>query len=427
MMKICYVTNFLPGYHDIWAGAEVACYRLSKLLINNNQPVTFLTTRPNKASLEGLERYTIDTAEDYINKWGCAHPNGLWGRFCYRLKTCFSFDPISYISSRRMLKNIAPDLLHLHNFDKLSLSMIYSAKKIGIPVLFSIYDNWCMCPKRTLTNNKNERCKRYHGPCCITCGNFGLLEKFSAAFRRKVFDYFLNQIDAFIALSASSAKNLQNYGIKKERIAVIPLPVFEKAGGRLDITPEEDSILFTGWIFPHKGLHILIEAMPEVLKEIPNAKLYVIQSGENKAYKQRILNLIENLKITQHVFFLGKKTNQETSGFLQRVSLVVVPEQWEIEWPIFLTEAMASAKPIVASYIGNIPEFIEDGKTGFLADPAKPSSFADKIIWMLRNKKQAAEMGREAQKAGERIFDEDEILKKILVLYKEKKGGMDQR
>ena len=55
--------------------------------------------------------------------------------------------------------------------------------------------------------------------------------------------------------------------------------------------------------------------------------------------------------------------------------------------PLSIMEAMAFGKPVVASRIGGIPDFVIDGKTGFLADHKNPKDFADKISRILKKKR----------------------------------------
>lgn len=408
-MKICYATNYLPEYHKIWGGAEQACYRLARLLVENNQEIALLATKPLKTPKEEFEFFPLPVLEDYF-----------LGRKLRFLKGWLRYDLLSGISSYRILKKMRPNVLHLHNFDLLSFSLIISAKRLGIPILFSIYDYWLFCPRRILVNHKGEICRTYHSPRCITCiglKKFDFRQKTSLVSRRKVFDFFSDKIDFFIVLSQSSASVLQDYGIKKDKIAVIPLPLPEKINVP-STTIEEDSILFVGWINPHKGLHILLKAMPQILKKLPKGKLYVIETGEEKSYKNRILNLIKEFKLEKHVFLLGKLSHNRVKEYLQKSSVVVIPEQWENVGPLLLSEAMGLAKPIVASSIGSIPEFIRDGENGFLAHPKVPADFAKKILWILKNEKQSFKMGRQARRDIMKICDEKKILEKTLSLYK---------
>lgn len=408
-MRICYATNYLPGYHKIWGGAEQACYKMAKLLVQNGQEITVLATRPLKALKEKFEFFSLPVLENYF-----------LGRRLVFLKERLGYDPLSGIPSYRILKKIRPDVLHLHNFDLLSFSLVISAKKLGIPILSSIYDYWLFCPRRILVNHRDEICRTYHSSHCATCialKRFNFRQKVPLIFRRKLFDFFLNKIDIFLTLSQASVEVLQDYGIKKERITVIPLPLLERADIQ-NIAVEENSILFVGWVQPHKGLHIILEAMSQILEELPEVRLYVIETGEEESYKNRILSLIKELKLNKHVLLLGKLSHKKVKEYLKKSSVVVIPEQWENVGPLLLSEAMGLAKPIVASSIGSIPEFIRDGENGLLANPKDPLDFAKKITWMLRNRKMALEMGKKAREDVKQICDEKKILKATLNLYK---------
>ena len=398
-MKICFATNYLPGYHKIWGGAEQACYRLLNLLIKNGQELSVLSTQPIKEVKGNFGFYSMPTLKRLLGK---EFP-----------RPWLSFDPLVYFHSYRAFKKIKPDILHLHNVDILSFSLVLSAKRLGIPVVYSVYDYWCICPRKILIDNpEGKRCRKYHGPSCRNCVGY---KKCTLLFRRKFFEYISNKIDTFIVLSESSAKILRECGIKKDKIVIVRLPLFEEVSiqkGKF----EANTILFVGWIQPHKGLHILLEAMSRIIEEVPDVKLYVIATGgESNAVK-----LIREYKLEKYVFSLGGVPHEVVKKYLQKANVIVIPEQWENVGPLFLGEAMSFAKPIVASSIGAIPEYIEDGNSGFLVEPKAPLKFAEKIVWLFKNRERAVEMGREAQDNARRIFDEDEILRKLLSLYRKK-------
>jgi trehalose synthase len=79
---------------------------------------------------------------------------------------------------------------------------------------------------------------------------------------------------------------------------------------------------------------------------------------------------------------------------------------------------MLSEKPIVASKIGGIPEFIKEGETGLLANPKNSKDFAAKIIWILKNQRQARKMGKVAREFALKTFNEDKNFNETIELYK---------
>ncbi|MBI5894323.1 MAG: glycosyltransferase family 4 protein [Deltaproteobacteria bacterium] len=233
-----------------------------------------------------------------------------------------------------------------------------------------------------------------------------------------LFDYYYRNIDAFVVLSKSSKNILKKYGIDEKKVNVIHQAFSLKDWEAAEPSQIEDnSILFAGWIDEKKGLHILIDAMPEILRKVPNAKLYVLELTSYKEYKNKILKKIDEYGLKDRVFMLGRLSPDEFKEYLKKANVVVVPEQWENMSPVIIAEAMAKAKPIVASRIGGIPEFIEHGKSGLLASHNNPKDFAEKIIHILQDKNKAIEMGKIARQMALEIFDEDDVLNKIVKLY----------
>ncbi|HUW55741.1 MAG TPA: glycosyltransferase, partial [Planctomycetota bacterium] len=292
---------------------------------------------------------------------------------------------------------------------------VQAAWELGIPVVFSLYDLWTLCPLCSLLRPDGRLCTRYHGAHCVDC--LHVLKKPLVLFRKSIFDRMLPKIDRFICLSQTVVGQLADYGIPRAKLATLPLPLFDSIqmapDGRLD-----HSILFAGWVAATKGLHVLVEALPAVIGEYPDVRLSVIETGAVEPYKGDLTRRIADLGLTRHVHFLGKHSPVDVKHLLSRAGMVAVPEQWGIAWPIFLTEAMAYARPIVASRVGDIPRFIRDGRTGYLADRDSPEAFAHAILRIFRNGEHALALGRAARTFILEMCDEDRIATQLLSYYR---------
>ena len=180
------------------------------------------------------------------------------------------------------------------------------------------------------------------------------------------------------------------------------------------------SILFAGWIQHRKGLHVLLQAMPEVVRKYPDVKLYAM-GGEVKwsdDYKDLINKIITDNNLSENVELMGMQKPETVKEYLHKCNMVVIPEQWENMSPVLVAEAMTLGRPIVASRIGGIPEFV-DGKTnGLLATHSDPHDFAEKIITCLDDPVKAKAMGLKAKSDSKNIFDENKIKVKLIDLYK---------
>ena len=96
------------------------------------------------------------------------------------------------------------------------------------------------------------------------------------------------------------------------------------------------------------------------------------------------------------LFRLGD--NQILVNVLQRVSSVILQKSTREGFGLTVSEAQWKETPVVASHVGGIPEQVLDGETGFLVDPQDIEGCAEKVVTLIKDKKLAAKMGREAKK-----------------------------
>lgn len=425
-MKICFATDYLPGYHRYWGGAEQACYRLAKLLHKKGEEISIIVTKPIKAISENFECCSVPVLEDYF-------PSKI-KNLVRGLKTSLvPYDIMAYFHVKHYLEKLKPEILHLHNFSSISFSIMSQGKNFGIKTFLTAYDYWFICPLGFLwiitdySTYKGEPCTRYHGTHCIEClsklRNFNKLEKFILStllpYRKKIFDHFLKKIDGFIVLSESNAEVLERYGITRKQIHVVHIPLSEKLDLSLSSNLERNSILYIGWLHPRKGLHILIQAMPYVLKKIPEAKLYILGGvGKyDKEFEQSILKFISRHNLKDNVFLLGKRPFHEVRSYLQRVNILVIPEQWETIAPNSLTEGMVFGKAVVAGSIGGVLDIIKDGENGLLATYNEPRDYANKIIMLLQDEALSKRLAKKAMETGLSLFSEEKVYNELLKAY----------
>jgi len=96
------------------------------------------------------------------------------------------------------------------------------------------------------------------------------------------------------------------------------------------------------------------------------------------------------------LFRLGD--NQILVNVLQRVSSVILQKSIREGFGLTVSEAQWKETPVVASRVGGIPEQIIEGKTGFLVDPQDIAGCAEKVVTLIKDKKLANKMGKEAKK-----------------------------
>lgn len=416
-MKIAYISDFLPEYHTRAGGADWACLRVGKLCEKNGYAIDYYTNAPDKLKARESNTFFVPIIEWLLPKFV--------GRAVEILKWyVFQLDPFALVYFLWAFSRRKYDAVHIHRFRFITMAPIVAARLLRLPVLFSVYDYWMFCTLETLNDHQSASCRRFHGPWCVGClpQKMTGVQRLLLRFRKQVFDAALSRIEHFIVLSRSSHDIVRDYGIPVDRIHIIPLPYggeFKENG--TDNGPEPGTLVYIGWIQKRKGLAVLIEAMKLVKDVVPSAKLNVIgpDVALEKEYRAAIESRIVALGLTDTVHLLGPKNNTEVQSYIRSAVAVVVPEQWENMSPVIVGEAMFNQRPVIGSRIGGIPDFVSEGETGWLFEPASAASLADKIILTLKDPVTARQYGINGRKRAEKIYNDDTISAAYAQVYGE--------
>lgn len=415
-MKICHVTDTLPGYHKIWGGAERATARLIEALGRHGVESHVCSIPPEKEVKEAFSFHPIRTIDSFFKD-----PVAKTIRKVKRV--WYSHDPVARRDFKKVLIRLRPDVVHFHNINILSISLVKVAKELRIPTVMGIYDYWAFCPKSTLIDCDNNPCRNTQGEKCVDCVNPPSVRGIHAYFLKRrgaFFDSYLRIVDTFAVLSESSASVLERCGIGRDRIFTIR-QIFPFASFR-PISFEgidRHSILLVGWVQHRKGAYVLIDAMPSLVKEFPKARLNIVGELVEKDYLQKLEDAIEKNGLSNNVFIRGRVSEEELEGYFKKAHVLAIAEQWENMSPVVLLEGMAKAKAIVAGNIGGISEFLKDGLNGCLAEFNNPTDFADKIGQVFRRGDLGEGLGKAARADVETMFEEKAVIEGYVRLYEE--------
>ena len=423
-MKIAFATDYLPKYHNTWGGGEHACLRISQMLSRNGHDLLLLSTKPDKIPDGNLNFLKLKVIEDFF-------PEKIKYTIRQIKSAFFPLDIFAFFSSYFILRKIRPQVLHLHNIHSLSFALVIIAKLLNISVCISIYDYGIICPigflwiLENFDSYEGINCDKFHGTHCVECITIqkaylqplSFVLKIFLFFRTWLLDKMLKKIDGFVVLSGSNADVLVKYGIPRHKIAVVQVPLDEPD---FDSEIEENSILFIGWLHPRKGPHVVVMAMPHILKEIPMAKLYMFGDEKgNKPYKENILNFIKTNEMEKSIHLFGRRPHREVREYLKKANVLIIPETWETIAPNTLTEGLTFGKAIVASRVGGSKDYIIDNENGLLAENNNSADFADKILSILKDKNLAVRLGRNARNSCHELFSEEKVYERLIRFYQE--------
>ena len=168
---------------------------------------------------------------------------------------------------------------------------------------------------------------------------------------------------------------------------------------------EGKTIITVSRLVPKNGVDILIDAIAEVKKEIPNVRCVIIGDGPERA---NLESRITKFGLYNSVRIQGAIPHEEIRSRLHAADIFVRPSRSE-GMGIAFVEAMASGLPVVGTAVGGIPDVIEHVKTGLLARPDDARDLARQIIRLMRDPARAQEMADAGRKKAARDFDWDVI------------------
>ena len=160
-----------------------------------------------------------------------------------------------------------------------------------------------------------------------------------------------------------------------------------------------------------KGVSYLIDAFRQVVDRCPRARLQIVGDGEERAALQA---QIAALGLERHVELLGIR--QDVPALMNAFDIVVLPSLWE-PFGLAIAEAMACAKPVVATRVGGIPEIVEHEHTGLLVPAATVAPLADALLALANNEALRVQLGEAGRQRFLDRFDSRTMAAKYEALY----------
>ncbi|SEO95086.1 glycosyltransferase family 4 protein [Paenibacillus sp. OV219] len=272
--------------------------------------------------------------------------------------------------AEHMLLAEKPNLVHFGHAMR-GMEWMQNCVNMRIKYVVTLTDFWFLCPKSTLLQNNESLCIGPAGGsnCSVHClipnveqriaGHVPLLQAASKVLSpsETVAQLFRTNLPGFKV-------DVLPHGIQYEHIQVN-----QRTYGPDDAI----TLLYAGSLNPHKGVHLILQAMAHVPSERLRLKLY----GSGPEYYTEQLQLAAQQDV--RVNFCGLYTEQEIGQVYQDADVAIVPSIWYENYPLALHDAIACQVPIIASNIGGMAEKIKDGHNGFTFRVGDAQHLAERI------------------------------------------------
>ncbi len=401
-MKILHVNKFF----DLRGGAEFYLHDLMARQKKLGHEVHVFSTQADKNLPSVDEEYFI-TRYHYDRSEGAGRDvkkavNFLWNK---EAKKSFS----------RMLVDIKPDVIHLHNiYHHLSTSILAEVRQSGIHCVQTLHDYKLACPNyKMFTEGKAcERCKGGHYCQAIrhNCLN-GFLPSSLAALEMagtKFKQSYERTVKAFICPSEFMKNKMIEWGEPSGKMVYVPNPV--EIPGHVSNDRGTAPYVYVGRLSHEKGIETAIRAFARV----PSAELEIIGQGPEALQLQRLAQELA----PERIKFLGFLGGAVLADYRDKAKAFIMPTVMYENSSLAILEAMAAGVPVIASDIGGIPEMVKDGVNGFLAKPGDVESWIEAINQMESfSSEQRLEMGDAGRGIAKQNHNWEKHLKRLNEIY----------
>ncbi len=305
---------------------------------------------------------------------------------------------LSSISVEQILSEVDIDVIYVHKFEPVQeLIAVRGTRKI----VRMVHDHDLYCPRRhKYYAFSRQICTRR---CSLFCyADLAFLERREGSLRfvsvgKKIREMKRNyEIDTLLIGSSYMRKELERNGFDCERIQLLP-PCVQDDARPLHRFPQSPSVLYVGQMIKGKGVDILLEAyrlLCERHEFTAPPPLHLIGRGNEEEALRRSA---ESSGMLSSVTFHGWVAHDDLAPFYDEATVVVVPSRWPEPFGMVGVEAMLRERPVIASDVGGISDWLKDGKNGILVPPNDAEALYRALAALVTDTKRAEAMGKEGR------------------------------
>ncbi len=156
---------------------------------------------------------------------------------------------------------------------------------------------------------------------------------------------------------------------------------------------------------------------------MPSARLRIAGECDSEAeYAAEVREFVRRAGIEDRVDFLGALPEERVLEEFSRATLLALPSAQETT-PMVVAQAMAAAKPVVATPVGGVAEMVRDGASGFLVPVGDADALAEAMLKILEDRDLRAQLGREGRRLAEENYRAEVVARRTYEVYRRMIGA----
>ncbi len=318
------------------------------------------------------------------------------------------FHKLNILRTKKIIEKVDPDVVFLHPSTEVFsiFKAIYEGKKRKFKLMVEIGEfNDIHITEKTSRNKKQlERANRYNS---LLTG------------------YILPEVDILLAITQRLVEHYKKIAANpKADFVHLPMTVDLKRFSQQIASPYKKPYLaYIGVLNNSKdGIDILIKAFKKVYVTFEDISLLLVGAEHPDTPGQK--ELVKELGLEGRVLFTGSVNRDAVPAILMNAEALMLPRpdshQAQGGFPTKLGEYLATGNPVCITKVGEIPDYLEDNVSAFMATPGDVDSFADALSRALSDKSKALEVGLNGKKVAHAKFNMEIQAHKLYELLQQK-------
>ncbi len=382
-MRILLVSTLY--YPNLVGGAERAAQKLAEALAERGHEVAVAclgkSAQVQQDSINGVRVHYLPVRNLYW-PFGDRKPGPMTRALWHALDT---YNPLMASQVGDLIQREQPDVINTHNIAGFSVAVWAQAKRLGVPVVHTLGDQYLLCPNTTMFKH-GRNC----ATPCLSCRTYSWPRKRYTKLVDVVTGHSQFVIDRH--LQAGCFRGVPARVIYNACPSLAEPRTFEARPGPMRFG-------FLGRLDPTKGIEVLLKAFLNL--PAGTAELWIAGKGSS-AYERRLKAMTErrgNIKWLGYV---------PPASLLSNVEVLVVPALWNDTAPLVVQEAAAHGLPVLGANRGGIPELVGEG-CGWTFEPSELSSLETAIVGCLESRNALQAMGERAREWSSRFSAESAV------------------